>query len=47
MTGAILPNGILNETIASVTDILGPGLDGISVERVAARKPASARARAA
>jgi uncharacterized protein (DUF4213/DUF364 family) len=29
----ILPNGILTETIAAVTDILGPDLDGITVER--------------
>jgi len=31
--GAILPNRILNETIACVTDILGRELDGIAVER--------------
>jgi uncharacterized protein len=29
----ILPDGILTETIAGVTDILGPELDGIAVER--------------
>jgi hypothetical protein len=28
----ILPGGILNETIARVTDILGDELDGIMVE---------------
>ena len=33
MPGAILPNGILNETIACVTDILGRELEGIAVER--------------
>jgi uncharacterized protein len=30
---SILPDGILNETIAGVTDILGPRLDAITVER--------------
>jgi uncharacterized protein (DUF4213/DUF364 family) len=30
---AILPDGILNETIAGVTDILGRELEGIAVER--------------
>jgi hypothetical protein len=29
----ILPDGILNQTIACVTDILGRELDGIAVER--------------
>jgi uncharacterized protein len=33
LTGAVLPDGILNETIASVTEILGPDLDSIKVER--------------
>jgi uncharacterized protein len=33
MPGDILPNSILNETIAAVTDILGRGLDSIAVER--------------
>lgn len=33
MTGTILPDGILNETMASVTEILGPDLDTIKVER--------------
>jgi len=31
--GAIQPNGILNQTIACVTDILGRDLAGIAVER--------------
>jgi uncharacterized protein (DUF4213/DUF364 family) len=34
VSGAILPDGILNQTIAGVTDILGDELDGITVERV-------------
>ena len=33
MQSAILPNGILNETIAGVTDILGDELGRIAVER--------------
>jgi uncharacterized protein len=33
LTGAVLPDGILNETIASVTEILRPDLDSIKVER--------------
>ena len=33
MSSAILPDGILNQTIAGVTDILGRDLDGITVER--------------
>ena len=33
MNSPILPNGILAETITAVTDILGPELDNITVER--------------
>jgi len=33
MQSPILPTGILGETVAAVTDILGPELDGIAVER--------------
>ena len=33
MASAILPNGILNQTVAGVTDILGDDLDRITVER--------------
>jgi uncharacterized protein (DUF4213/DUF364 family) len=33
MQSPILPNGILVETVAAVTDILGPELDDIAVER--------------
>jgi hypothetical protein len=33
VSSAILPDGILNQTIAGVTDILGDELDGITVER--------------
>ena len=33
LPGGILPDGILTETIAAVTDILGPELDDIRVER--------------
>lgn len=33
MDHATVPDGILNETIAGVTDILGAELDGIAVER--------------
>jgi uncharacterized protein (DUF4213/DUF364 family) len=33
LPGGILPDGILTETVAAVTDILGPELDDIRVER--------------
>ena len=32
MASAILPNGILNQTVAGVTDILGEDLDRIAVK---------------